>query len=587
MLGFGRYFSVDVIMRESIVTVFFKAYPWQAAMTLLALLLAGAAEGIGVSTLLPLLDTAIGGTAAHANPLQQAIDGMLARLGLKPHIGLLLAILVAGLSLKNLLLLVARRQAGYLAAQVATDLRRDLLRAVMRSRWQYFIHQPAGRLGNTLVSEASRAASAFIEGTAAVALFIQAMVYATLAIMLSWQASLAGLGAAVLVLGISHGLVRMAHRAGQAQTRLMRSLAVRLTDTLQSVKALKAMAREQHAGMLLDADTHRLNRALQREALSGAALGAATESLSAAVIALGMYLALSRFGMPLTTVMVLMMALGRMLTQFRRVQQQYQRVAVGESAFRSIRHSIRVAQQARENLPGGAEPLLERSIRLQTVQFAYDTRKVLDGVSLEIPAYRLTTLTGSSGAGKTTVVDLVTGLLQPQAGSVLVDELPLDAIDLAAWRRRIGYVPQDTRLLHDSILHNVTLGDETLSEADAWRALRDAGAHDFVAALPDGIHSQAGEGGARLSGGQRQRILIARALVHRPALLILDEATSALDPASEAAICRTLADLRGGLTLLAISHRSALIEAADRVYRLEDGRAHLVARARPPIEVVG
>jgi ATP-binding cassette subfamily C protein len=158
-----------------------------------------------------------------------------------------------------------------------------------------------------------------------------------------------------------------------------------------------------------------------------------------------------------------------------------------------------------------------------------------------------------------------------------VDDVPLREIDARAWRRTIGYVPQEHVLLHDTILHNVTLGDPSLGEADAERALRAAGAWDFVAEQPEGLHTPVGERGSALSGGQRQRILLARALVHEPQLLILDEATSALDPETEREVWRTLAALRGRMTLLAISHRPALVEEADRVYRLEKGRAVLVS----------
>jgi ATP-binding cassette subfamily C protein len=128
------------------------------------------------------------------------------------------------------------------------------------------------------------------------------------------------------------------------------------------------------------------------------------------------------------------------------------------------------------------------------------------------------------------------------------------------------------------VLVNVTLGDPAFTEIDVENALRDAGAWDFVAEMPDGIHSVVGERGGRLSGGERQRITIARALVHKPQLLILDEATSALDPASEADICETLRQLRGKLTILAISHQNALLNEADRAYRLDDGIAQFIEK---------
>jgi ATP-binding cassette subfamily C protein len=133
----------------------------------------------------------------------------------------------------------------------------------------------------------------------------------------------------------------------------------------------------------------------------------------------------------------------------------------------------------------------------------------------------------------------------------------------------IGYVPQETILFHDSIYANVVLADSTLTPADAQAALSAAGAWDFVSKLPQGIRATVGEKGAKLSGGQRQRIAIARALARKPALLILDEVTSALDPGSEAEICATLMQLKGRMTIFAISHQLALVGAADHVYFLD------------------
>jgi ATP-binding cassette subfamily C protein len=171
---------------------------------------------------------------------------------------------------------------------------------------------------------------------------------------------------------------------------------------------------------------------------------------------------------------------------------------------------------------------------------------------------------------------LLIGLIRPQQGEVWVDDLPLAKVDLKKWRKMIGYVPQETLLLHDTVFINVTLGDPELGEEEAEDALRAAGAWEFVTEMPKGMYSTVGERGSMISGGQRQRIALARALVHKPKLLVLDEPTSALDQESEAAICETLQQLSGKYTILAISHRNTLIGAADRAYQLEDGKALLV-----------
>ena len=559
---------------------FFRAYPGQTLIMMIALLLAGIAEGIGLSAFLPFLsiairnDAGINASGTEQSPpseFEQIFINILSDLGMSPSIGTLLIIIVAGITLKSVLLLVAQRQVGYTAAQVATDLRLEMLRAILRSKWEFFLHQPIGRLSNSLATEAQRSSESFVNVATVITLLLQAFIYGSFALAVSWKATLIGLSAGFTIIFISHFLVRMARKAGKRQTSLLIALLARLTDTLQSVKPLKAMAREHLADNVLADTTSKLNRALRKQVFSAAVLNSAQDVMFALVIVGGMYVSLVKFSMPLATVIALAVALGKMLSQLGKVQKQYQKVVVGESAFWSMRKSINEATTAEEHLGSGMQPVLKHSIKLDNVTFTYDQRPVLENVSMNIPAGSLTTLIGPSGSGKTTVIDLVIGLLKPQSGNVLLDDTALTTLDLKAWRRMIGYVPQETLLLHDSILHNVTLDDPELSEDDAVRALKSAGAWEFVEHMPAGIHSTVGERGTKISGGQRQRIMIARALVHKPALLILDEATSALDPENEAAIGNTMRALRGNLTILAISHQTALVKAADCVYRLGNG----------------
>lgn len=556
---------------------FYRAYPWQTFFTLLALSVAGLAEGVGLSVLLPLLNMAMEGQGQAApasdNEFSQSVRGALDVLGITPTLGNMLLVVVFAIGGKSLLLLFAKRQVGYTAARLATDLRLELLRAIMRSRWEYFLGQPVGKLTNSLATEAARASESFVNGATALTFLAQAVVYGAVAIAVSWRATLTGIVAGAVIIGLSHSLVRITKKAGRKQTSVLLSLMATMTDTLGSVKPLKGMGREHLADAVLSMETTRLNRALERQALGSALLESTQEFLFALVIAGGIYVALAEFAMPFATVMVLVVVVGQMVALLGKVQKQYQKMTLSESAYWSMKRTIAEAQAEEEELRGGEPPVLATRLCMEGVCFAYNERRVLDDLSLEIPAGQLVTLIGPSGAGKTTVVDLLIGLIRPDTGRITLDGAPLDSMDIKQWRRSIGYVPQETLLLHESIAHNVSLGDRELSQADIEHALRAAGAWDFVSALPEGLHSNVGERGGRLSGGQRQRIVIARALVRCPQLLILDEATSALDAESAEAVRQTLERLRGSLTILTITHESSLVDIADRVYRLESGRA--------------
>jgi ABC-type multidrug transport system fused ATPase/permease subunit len=180
---------------------------------------------------------------------------------------------------------------------------------------------------------------------------------------------------------------------------------------------------------------------------------------------------------------------------------------------------------------------------------------------------------GPSGSGKSTLVDVVLGLLTPDAGQVQVDGIDIRK-NLRAWQDQIGYVPQSIYLTDDTLRRNVAFGlpDGEIDEAAVWRAIRAAQLEEFVAGLPTGLDTLVGERGIRLSGGQRQRIGIARALYHDPAVLVLDEATSALDTATERGVMQAVNALQGSKTILIVAHRLSTVAQCHRLFRLELGR---------------
>ena len=225
-----------------------------------------------------------------------------------------------------------------------------------------------------------------------------------------------------------------------------------------------------------------------------------------------------------------------------------------------------------------AEPVvLAKSIALCGVTYAYPkaSGNVLQDVSLEIRARSTVAFVGSTGSGKTTTVDLIMGLLEPTAGTVEVDGMPIDGSNRRGWQRNIGYVPQQIFLADDTVAANIAFGvaPGAIDCAAVERAARISNLHDFVASeLPNGYATTIGERGVRLSGGQRQRIGIARALYHAPEVLVLDEATSALDNLTERAVMDAVHNLGHQMTIILIAHRLTTVRECDRIFLLDHGR---------------
>ncbi len=276
------------------------------------------------------------------------------------------------------------------------------------------------------------------------------------------------------------------------------------------------------------------------------------------------------------------MAAMKLMPSANRISASLNGVSYYEPSLDNLLESLQLSgrsecEKEEEGMPeSGAKVLsMKQEVKLCGITYHYPDAEepVLQDVDMLIPVGKSVGIVGASGAGKTTAVDIMLGLLQPQSGEVLADGVPIGD-HYAQWLSHIGYIPQMIFMLDDSIRANVAFGVAAgeVDEAQVWRALGEAQLADFVRGLPEGLDTVIGERGIRLSGGQRQRIGIARALYPNPELLIFDEATSALDVGTEAAIMESVNRLHGRKTLVIIAHRLATIADCDMVFRVGDGK---------------
>jgi len=545
----------------------------RTAGTLVLLALAGVAEGLGIASLLPLA-ALMSPEAGDGKGLSGKIAGAIRDIGLEPSLGLFVIILIVGMSLKAALTLLAMNRVGRAGADVQTKLRLDLIDALLAARWSYYVRQPVGRFSASMSVEAIQAGEAYNSLAKFLAELIQVVTYSLILFLFSWKLGLLALGVGLLMVLTLNRFVTAAKRAARKQKKRISAMVGGLTDLLVGIKPMKAMGRHARFQVLFERDAEKIRQAQRKQSFAREANKALQEPILAVCLAGGLWFTIGVLQQSPAQVVVMALLVARTVSTTGKAQQAFQAVRVTQAGFNAIFNTIETARAMREGSHGGEAPTFERGIEFRDVTFGFGPTLVIKGASFEAPKGRVTTITGSSGAGKTTTVDMLLGLHEPTGGEILIDGRPLSGLDLKAWRRMTGYVPQELMLFHDTLRANVTLGQPEFDDADVIRALERAGAADFVAELPEGIDTVVGERGTRLSGGQRQRISIARALIHRPKVLILDEATTALDPETEAAIVANVVELTrsDGLTVLAISHQPAWARTSDRVVHLAGGK---------------
>ncbi|WP_187331178.1 MULTISPECIES: ABC transporter ATP-binding protein [unclassified Mesorhizobium] len=539
--------------------------------------LAGAAlEGLGIGLIIPLLGIIMGhGDASGMGGLSALLQKVGAGLGERERLIAISAAILGSILLKNLLGFANTVLTAHIYGKASFSIRSALSEQLLRVGYPFFLRESPGRLLNIISNESWRASDAIQALLGSIVSASAAIILLAFLLLLSWKMTLlVTLGLALVQ--VAHAMLS-AHLKAPSRSVASRNsaLASRMLHLVHAGRLIRIFGQEAREKAAFDRASDGVRHAAFVLSTRQGALPPLTEVLHAMLFlatVIGAWLADVSF--PLTAAFLIL--LYRLQPHMRALQMSWSQLQGLSGSLEEVTWLL--DPTGKPAPPQGSLPFpgLKERIAFEGVSFTYASEEqraaVLHAATFDIRAGRSTALIGRSGAGKTTIVNLLCRFVEPDGGEILIDGTPLGEIDPSDWRRHIALASQELELVDGTILDNITYGHDTASVEDAERAARLAEAHEFIERLPQGYATVAGYRGVNLSAGQRQRIALARALVRDPDILILDEATNAVDGLSEAAIVETLKSRAGRRTTLVISHHHSTISFCDDVVILDHGR---------------
>lgn len=549
---------------------------YRTRLTVLAFvgLASGFLEGISVSLLVPLFSVFVkGGGDSSSNVALNALQSTFNVFHISFSFRTLLIVTLSAFILKTGMLFASGYMRGRIIASYKINMRRRLYEAFLNSSFSYVRTQKTGHLNHVVMGEVKQASRLFDDVVGLILSIGSSIMYLAVAFALSWQitALTAVLGGALLF--VLFPLLKKIREYSRTLVGLGKRIAHALAEAIVGIKTVKALGVEREVSVSARALFVEVEQMEFRKYCTKLITKLSFEPVS--VIFILIVFAVSYFYLPfnLVSFITIIYLVNRIFGNINNMQSGMAVILEGIPSAEEVLKTLRDTR-SHTNPPRGTSPFsFESELAAERVSFRYDaSTPVLSEVTFRVHKGESVGIIGPSGAGKTTLVDLLLGLIPPTPGRITLDGKDACDISWAAWRRNIIYVSQEPFLLNATIEENIRFYDSSVSDADIIGACRKANIYELVSSLPKGLKTIVGERGTRLSGGERQRIALARAIARNPEILILDEATSSLDAESERAIKDTLRSLHGALTIIIIAHRLTTVVDTDRIIAIEHGR---------------
>jgi ATP-binding cassette subfamily C protein len=547
---------------------------WRFPILIILTAVVGVSEGASIILLLPLLNRVGIVNTATQGVANELINKGLMLVGLSGTSAIFIFVVIIATA-QMIFSVSLNWWSVRLAASYQSQRQMELFSAFMYAKWAFVVDHKVGEMTSAIVTECDRLGRAFALCLSLFGSAILVLVYLVLSLFIAWQVTLSLIGFAILAALLMSRFYKKSYAIGKSLTPLNAQFQSVLSEQLAGAKFIKAIAGINRAITQIESVVRGLEKV---SALATVMPGIVRVLLEyVALIGLAAILVLTSVGFKVapSDILVALALFGRLFPRLTTVQAQLHALNTHVHSLGRINSLQAAAEAAAERQDDSRDRLRvtqPSTLTVRNLQVKLGDRVVLDDINLTLAIPGLLALVGKSGAGKSSLVHALLGLVEPSAGSIRLGGYDLASAPLGAWRRAIGYVPQETTLFHTSIRDNLTLVNAGASEAEIRMAARRAHALDFINLLQDGFNTVIGDQGVKLSGGQRQRLGIARALLMNPGLLVMDEAMSALDNESEAELLRTLDELREQVGILLVAHRLAAARIADVICVVDGGR---------------
>ncbi|MBI3011672.1 MAG: ABC transporter ATP-binding protein [Candidatus Omnitrophica bacterium] len=543
---------------------------WLLVRDTLLVIVEGVLVAVALMTVAPVIDMFVS-ASQQSSPLSTRLTAFMQMLRLPVSLEGLLVVFLAMQIIKSGFSVMTRYCMLQTRYATQESLMMGTFKDFVRAQWAFFSEQQQGVLRNTLSHEVQAVATAVWVTMLMCANFTQIVLYVLLSMYVSWQVTLISVVAAAACAVPFLLFGKLSYRLGHISLDALNRVSSVIHESFGMAKLILGFSSQRKS-------VERLGRSVEtycRSAHRSQALQSATpyvyEPLGVVVLVITALVGRS-FEVPLAELAIVFWALRNCLPLLSGTIVLRNALLNAIPSYEQVRQLRQRAQVLRQ--PSGALPFkgLVRGITFERVSFAYPGHPpVLKEITITIPKGGMVALAGESGVGKSTLIDLLMGFYRPTAGQITIDGIPLEQLDIASYRGRIGYVPQDSALFNATILENLRWAKEDATDEEIREACRQANADEFIERFPNGYHTEVGERGVRLSGGQCQRVALARAILRKPELLILDEATSSLDTQSERLIQQAIEAVAKETTVVVIAHRLSTIVNADMIYVLQDG----------------